>query len=154
METGVGEVTDSGLPENLVDFVICVRIIEYIFWPDCIRHYFTPKEIKEWASQIGPGQLYGVQYEKPEPKDSQTEERYRKVEENPIQGSIPYNWVFIGKIEKKFTPKTYISVIPTSRAKFQFPAQRYDRLKTIVRKIGLLLPQSVREIGRKILLRF
>lgn len=29
-----GEATDSGLPRNSCDFVICARVIEYLFWPE------------------------------------------------------------------------------------------------------------------------
>ena len=34
IEACLGEVTDSNLPENSVDFVICGRNIEYLFWPN------------------------------------------------------------------------------------------------------------------------
>jgi len=30
----LGEVTDSNLPDNSIDLVICARFIEYLFWPD------------------------------------------------------------------------------------------------------------------------
>ncbi|MEA3323845.1 MAG: methyltransferase domain-containing protein [Euryarchaeota archaeon] len=29
-----GDVTESNLPDRICDFVICARIIEYLFWPD------------------------------------------------------------------------------------------------------------------------
>jgi len=30
----LGEVTDSNLPDDSIDLVICARIVEYLFWPD------------------------------------------------------------------------------------------------------------------------
>ncbi|GAH18332.1 unnamed protein product, partial [marine sediment metagenome] len=107
-----------------VDFVICVNIIEYLFWPNHladeikrigkigatyfttfpalreiptsyeghppnrIRHYFTPDEIQKWAKQIGPGHIMGIQYEKPEPDNPETEQRYRIIEKNPPHESF------------------------------------------------------------------
>lgn len=32
----LGEVTDSNLPDKSIDFVICARIIEYLFWLECL----------------------------------------------------------------------------------------------------------------------
>ncbi len=30
----LGEVTETNLPDNVADFVVCSRVIEYLFWPD------------------------------------------------------------------------------------------------------------------------
>jgi SAM-dependent methyltransferase len=32
----LGDVTDSGLPDASIDLVVCARVIEYLFWPDCL----------------------------------------------------------------------------------------------------------------------
>ena len=185
----LGEVTDSNLPDNSIDIVICARIIEYLFWPnrladeikrigkigatyfvsfpalcetppshdgsppDRIRHYFTPNEIRNWANQIGKGRLIGVQYKIPEPDNSETEQYYRSIETNPPQDACPTNWVYIGTIQKKFSPKRYRRIIPISAYHFRFPSQKYERLKISLINVGQRFPKPIRRLGKWILYR-
>lgn len=167
IEACLGEVTDSKLPENSVDFVICARNIEYLFWPnrladeikrigkigatyfvtfpalagsppsnvgsppDRVRRHFTSDEIQKWAKQIGPGRLIGVQHETPEPYDLETEQHYPTVEKKPPPDPIPTDWVYIGTVQREFTPRTYRQTIPTSRATFRFLVDDMSGLKCI-----------------------
>ena len=46
IEARAGEVTESNLPDNSIDFVICARVIEYLFWherlSDAIKRICRP----------------------------------------------------------------------------------------------------------------
>ncbi|MBU1062083.1 MAG: methyltransferase domain-containing protein, partial [Candidatus Omnitrophica bacterium] len=188
-----GEVTDSNLPDNSIDLVICARVIEYLFWPDrladeirrigkiggiylvtfpafrgCyilhngpppdrIRHYFTSDEIKKWAEQIGPGRLIGIQYSEAEPDSLEIEEQYRAMENNPPRGVYPTNWVYIGIVQKQFTPKHYRKTIPVSMFNFRFPSQWYSYvriyLKMYLDNAKGLFPRRIRRLIKKILCR-
>lgn len=183
------EVTDSNLPDNSIDFIICARIIEYLFWPNrladeikrigkigatyfvtfpalCgtppshegspterIRHYFTPNEIQKWANQIGPGCLVGIQYKRAEPDNAETEQHYRAIEENSPPDACPTNWVYIGTIQEKFTPKRYRETIPVSAFNFRFPSQRYHRLREYAKNAGRWFPKPIQRLGKWILYR-
>jgi len=183
----LGDVTDTNLPDNSSDFIICARIIEYLFWPDRladeikrigkigatyfttfpalreprpsnegpppdrIRHYFTPDEIQKWANQIGTGRLIGIQYERSEPDNTEAEQRYRTIEENPPPELHPSNWVYIGTIQNKnvkFRRKT----IPLSAFNFRFPSQKYN-LEMLLEKVGGRLPKSIQRLGARALRR-
>ncbi len=54
VEARMGEVTESNLPDNSVDFVICARVIEYLFW-----HERLADEIKRICR---PGAAYLVTF--------------------------------------------------------------------------------------------
>ena len=185
----LGEVTDSNLPGKSCDFVICARIIEYLFWPerladeikrigkigttyfvtfpafcgtlpsqegpapDRIRHYFTPGEIQKWANQIGPGRLIGIQYERPEPDNPETEQRYRAIENSPPSDACPTNWVYIGTVRNEFAPKRYRKTIPTSAFNFRFPIGRYERFWMSLESVVKHFPKPIRRLGKGILYR-
>jgi hypothetical protein len=176
------EVTDSNLPDNSIDLVICSRIIEYLFWPDLlayeikrigkigatyfvtfpalqgyppshegspparIRRYFTPDEIQKWANQIGPGRLIGIQYERPEPDNLETEERYRATEKTPAPDVCPTNWVYIGTIQHKLTPKRYRETIPVSVFNFSLSSQRYEHLKGYLANVIRWFPKPILQV--------
>ncbi len=183
----IGEVTDTHLPDRSVDFVICARIIEYLFWrerladeikricrigatyvvtfpafcenmptqegfaPDRIRHYFTVDEIRQWADQIGPCRIIGIQYKRAEPDDPKTEERYRAIEKNPPPGACPTDWVCIGTVQKEFAPKQYRRPIPVSAFDFRFPGYRYEQLCMHLESVGKHIPKLIRRFGKMIL---
>lgn len=187
IEACLGEVTDSNLPDKSIDFVICARIIEYLFWPkrladeikrigkigatyfvtfpafrgtppsqegpapDRIRHNFTVEETQQWADQIGPGCLVGIQYERPEPDNPEIEQRYRAIEKNPPSDMCPTNWVYIGTIQNEFAPKHYRKTIPVSTFDFRFPGDRYERLWASIENVGKRFPKPIRRLGKRIL---
>lgn len=69
-----GDVTDSKLPDASIDLVVCARVIEYLFWPDCLAD-----EIRRIAR---PGATYFVTFpanrgEAP-PRDGPTPDRIRR----------------------------------------------------------------------------
>ena len=86
---------------------------------DRIRHYFSPEEILSWAEPIGPGKLLGVQYDPPEPRDAQDEQRYRREEDSPPGDRRPTNWVWIGRVVSRAPDRPYRPAIPLSA--FDFP---------------------------------
>jgi len=147
----LGEATDSGLPDDSIDLIICARVVEYLSRPDAlaeemvrigkmgatffvtfpaaevgkpggesilhqirryftkdggesipdrIRRYFTKDEVLEWARQIGPCRVVGVQYIAKEPGSEEETERYREMENNPPPGKKPSNWVCVGAVKK------------------------------------------------------
>jgi peptidoglycan/xylan/chitin deacetylase (PgdA/CDA1 family) len=185
MQARLGEATESNLPAQSVDLVICARVAEYLFWPerlaneikrigktgatyfitfptfrgtppsndgappDRIRRYFTPEEIRLWAEPIGPGRLFGVQYEDPEPSDPETEQRYRRMEQNPPPHRLPTNWVYIGTVAKHEVSATHGRVLPISAARFRFPSERSQHIKAVLRRLWLRLPPTVRNIVRR-----
>lgn len=185
----LGEVTDSNLLDNSIDFVICARTIEYLFWPerladeikrigkmgatffvtfpalretppkrereipDQIRHYFTPVEIRKWASQIGAGLLIGIEYEETDPESPEAEQRYRKIEQNP-SGRTPLNWVYIGVIQKKITTKNYRKTIPFSIFNFHYLNLRRVRFEVYLIELGKrFIPKPIRKLIKKIIFR-
>jgi len=105
--------------------------------PGRIRRYFTAAEIHEWASQIGPWRLIGVQYERPEPGDAATEKAYRDMEEHPPESVAPTNWVYIGTIRHPYRPGHYRQLGTGAGFDFQFPkvrrTYRWTRAKRILR---------------------
>lgn len=187
IQAGLGEVMDSNLPDNSIDFVICARITEYLFWPNRladeitrigkigatyfvtfpalrgnppsheghppnrIRHYFTPDEIQKWANQIGPGHLIGVQYERPEPDNPETEQRYRTIEKSPPPDVCPTNWVYIGTVQNEFAPKCYRKTIPIPAFDFRFSGDRYKLLWPPMESVGRYFPKPIQRLGKWIL---
>jgi|GEM_PF-6174024 len=73
VEARVGEVTESNLPDNSIDFVICARVIEYLFW-----HERLSDEIKRICR---PGATYLVTFpalcEKVPPQSGPAPDRIR-----------------------------------------------------------------------------
>ena len=189
IEACLGEATDSGLPDDLCDFVICARIVEYLFWPDQladeikrigkigatylvtfpafrgappsreesapgkVRRHFTADEIHEWARQIGPGRLLGIQYESAEPDGPEAEQRYRRIEESPPADEHPTNWVCIGTIENKAPSMAHGRTLPTTAFRFRLRDQRYDRVKRRFEDIGRRFPKPIRKLGKLVLYR-
>jgi ubiquinone/menaquinone biosynthesis C-methylase UbiE/peptidoglycan/xylan/chitin deacetylase (PgdA/CDA1 family) len=183
-----GEVTDTNLPDNSVDFVVCARIIEYLFWPERladeikriakgqamflvtfpavripplpreespagrIRHYFTVKEIQEWAGRIGPIQLIGVQYALEEPRSPEEEQRYREIERDP-QGKTPTNWVVIGSVHNKSYWRNPRKIIPLSLCTFKMSMGGKERLMVVWEGMKKLIPIALKRLLKKLISR-
>jgi peptidoglycan/xylan/chitin deacetylase (PgdA/CDA1 family) len=119
--------------------------------PDRIRHYFTPDEIKQWASQIGPGHLIGIQYEGSEPDTPEKEHQYRELEKNPPSNAYPTNWVYIVTIQKKDIKRSHKRTIPISAIDFNFSEGKDNLIKRYLINIGKYFPEPIRQLGNQIL---
>ncbi|OGZ03095.1 MAG: hypothetical protein A2390_02635, partial [Candidatus Liptonbacteria bacterium RIFOXYB1_FULL_36_10] len=119
--------------------------------PNRVRHYFSLEEVKRWAEKIGPGRLFGVQYKKMEPVNIEEEEQYRKMEENPDSGTIPINWVFVGKVGEGGEGLCLSRrKLPLSLANFVLPSEWIAGLKSKISVFKKYIPKPVKNLLRPV----
>jgi peptidoglycan/xylan/chitin deacetylase (PgdA/CDA1 family)/SAM-dependent methyltransferase len=119
--------------------------------PDRVRRHFTPEDIRRWAEPIGPGRLIGIQYERPEPTDLASEQRYRLIEESPPPSATPTNWVYIGIVEDRGVVRRHARTLGVSAARFRFPTDRAERIEALLRQAAGWLPPAVRKLGARLI---
>jgi SAM-dependent methyltransferase len=122
--------------------------------PDRVRHYFTPGEIETWATEIGPGRLIGIQYDRSEPNTPEMEQTYREIEDRPPPDANPTNWVYVGTIENRLIQNRQTRTIPLEAYNFRFASRRYDLLRAYIRRaVRRLTPKRVRTLAKAVLYR-
>lgn len=165
VEARFGEVTDSNLPDNSCDMVICSRIIEYLLFRDHLAD-----EIKR-IGKIGATYFitFPVLHENIPPHGGSPPRRIRhyftsdEIQEWTKQigpGQLVRDkddWIFVGKIEKEYSQNHHKRTIPMSAFRFRFPSPHYHRIKSYleiyVDNIGRRFPKSVQRLGKLVLSR-
>ena len=160
-----GEVTDSNLPDNSIDLVICSRIVEYLLFPDNLAD-----EIKR-IGKLGATYFitFPVLHGNIPSHGGSPPRRIRhyftsdEIEEWAKQiGSGQLirdndDWIYVGKIEKEFDQDRQKRTVPMSAFKFQFPSPHYDRIKTYLgiyaNNIWRRFPKIVQKLGKLVLSR-
>jgi hypothetical protein len=171
----IGDVTDCGLPDNLVDFVVATRIVEYLFWPNHLAN-----EIKR-IGKLGGKYLLSFpaarkssvfvghtppdlirRYFTTQEIDSWTrqigsgqligifkdEEAEAGAQVEPTNFEV-HNWIFIGTIEDKNPASSALRMRVVALSEFAFELRDKER-DAYVKSFGKYIPAPVRKVVRKL----
>ena len=171
----IGDVTDCGLPDNSVDFVVATRIVEYLFWPNHLAN-----EIKR-IGKLGGKYLLSFpaarkssvfvghtppdlirRYFTTQEIDSWTrqigsgqligifkdEEAEAGAQVEPTNFEV-HNWIFIGTIEDKNPASSALRMRVVALSEFAFELRDKER-DAYVKSFGKYIPAPVRKVVRKL----
>ena len=86
-----------------------------------------------------------------EPVNIEEEEQYRKMEENPDSGTIPINWVFVGKVGEGGEGLCLSRrKLPLSLANFVLPSEWIAGLKSKISVFKKYIPKPVKNLLRPV----
>ena len=171
IEAKIGDVTDSHLPNNEIDYVIATRVVEYLFWPDHLADeikrigklgatYFltfpAARRIPPDGGEFPPDRIrrYFAAEEVLEwarqigpgrligiPQSEEAEAGYQV---NPLKNEV-HNWIYIGAINNKRPSNSSVRMksIPLPAFAFNF---RNHQMDAYIKSLGRYVPRPVRKI--------
>ena len=169
----IGDVTDSHLPDNSVDYVIATRIVEYLFWPH---------QLADEIKRIGKaGAAYFVSFpaarripihRNENPPDrlryyftaEEVHEWTKQIGPGRLSGILEskeaevgyqadpskyevHNWIYIGVIQNKRFSNFSVRMKNVPLAEFEFELRNHER-DAYIKSFGRYVPEPVRKIIR------
>jgi SAM-dependent methyltransferase len=171
----IGDVTNSGLPDNYVDYVIATRVVEYLFWPDQLANEI--KRIGKLGAQYllsFPAARKSSVYVGETPPDRirryfaaqevkgwteqigpgrligifQNEEADAGAQADPTKYEV-HNWIYIGEIQNKNPSHSTVRIKHIPLSDFAFELRNHQR-DAYVKSFAKYVPAFVRKILRQL----
>ena len=171
----IGDVTNSGLPDSSVDYVIATRIVEYLYWPDQLANeikrigklgakyllsFPAARKNSIYVGEAPPDRIRRY-FTAPEVEGwtkqigpgrligiFQNEEAEVGAQTNPAKYEV-HNWIYIGEIQNKNFSKPAVRMKYIPLSDFKFELRNYQR-DAYVKSFGKYVPTPIRKILRKL----